>query len=93
MRRWLQSQLCMTERQARSVLDRCPSLGDLDVRLAQRRVRQLDTQLHISRGEAALLVLRYPHQLLPPVSDLLSFAVNNQAGGMRRPGTGTGSSS
>lgn len=39
----------MTEAQARSVLSRCPSLGDLDVRLAQRRLRQLDRDMHISR--------------------------------------------
>lgn len=39
----------MTEAQARSVLTRCPSLGDLDVRLAQRRLRQLDRDMHISR--------------------------------------------
>lgn len=78
MRRWLQSELCMTEAQARSVLSRCPSLGDLDVRLAQRRLRQLDRDMHISRGEAALLVLRHPQQLLPHPADVVDFAVSHR---------------
>ncbi|KAL4424703.1 hypothetical protein ABPG77_000046 [Micractinium sp. CCAP 211/92] len=78
MRRWLQSELCMTEAQARSVLTRCPSLGDLDVRLAQRRLRQLDRDMHISRGEAALLVLRHPQQLLVHPADVVDFAVSHR---------------
>ncbi|KAL4422530.1 hypothetical protein ABPG75_008727 [Micractinium tetrahymenae] len=83
MRRWLQSELCMTEAQARSVLTRCPSLGDLDVRLAQRRLRQLDRDMHINRGEAALLVLRHPQQLLPHPADVVEFAVSHRGRGGR----------
>ncbi|PSC69978.1 ras-related RABH1b [Micractinium conductrix] len=83
MRLWLQSELCMSEAQARSVLSRCPALSELDVRLAQRRLRQLDSQMHISRGEAALLVLRHPQQLLPQVSDVVEFAVQHRKLGRR----------
>jgi hypothetical protein len=80
-------ELCMSEAQARSVLCRCPALCELDVRLAQRRLRQLDAQLHISRGDAALLVLRHPQQLLPAVADVVEFALRRRAGagGTKRP--------
>jgi len=84
-------QLCMSEAQARSVLSRCPSLGDLDVRLASRRLRQLDRDMHISRGEAALLVLRHPQQLLPHVSDVVEFAVQHRSIGPASSGPGSGS--
>lgn len=75
MRRWLQAELCMSEAQARSVLSRCPALGELDVRLARRRLRQLDRQLGVSKMDAALLVLRRPAMLLPAISDVVSYAV------------------
>lgn len=68
-------QLCMSEAQARSVLSRCPALGELDVRLARRRLRQLDRQLGVSKMDAALLVLRRPAMLLPAISDVVSYAV------------------
>lgn len=57
------------------MLDRCRSLGELDVRLAARRLRQLERDLAVSRLEAALLVLRQPAMLLPTCSDIVSYAV------------------
>lgn len=68
-------QLCMSETQARCVLDRCRPLGELDVRLAARRLRQLERGLGVSRLEVALLVLRQPAMLLPTCSDVVSYAV------------------
>lgn len=65
----------MSEGQARSVLRCCPALGDLDPRLAARRLKQLDAQLGIARGDAALLVLRRPRVLLPQAADVVEFAL------------------
>ena len=56
----------MSEGQARSVLSRCPALADLD------------TQLGLTRMDAALLVLRHPRMLLPEAAEVVSFAVGRQ---------------
>ena len=72
-------QLCMTEGQARSVLSRCRGLAELDVRLATRRLKQLDKQLGLSRGDAALAVLRRPHLLLPPPAEVVEYALKKRA--------------
>lgn len=73
----------MSDAQARATLATCPALGQLDVRLAQRRLKQLDRQMGINRCQAALLVLRRPHTLLPPASDVVGYAL--EARGKRRP--------
>lgn len=68
-------QLCMSEGQARSVLQRCRGLAGLDVRHAARRLKQLDKQLGLSRGDAALAVLRRPHLLLPGPAEVVDYAL------------------
>ncbi|PRW20493.1 Ras-related RABH1e [Chlorella sorokiniana] len=75
MRRWLQKELCMSEAQARATLDRCPALGDLDPKLAARRLRHVSKEWGMSRGEAALLVLRRPATLLPPPAEVVAWAL------------------
>lgn len=68
----------MSEAQARSVLRSCPALGDLDPRLAARRLKQLDTCMGIARGDAALLVLRRPYVLLPQASDVMEWSLSGR---------------
>ena len=74
----------MSEAQARAALDRCPALGDLDPKLAARRLRQMDKQWGVSRGEAALLILRRPATLLPPPSEVVGWALEMRPG-LRHP--------
>lgn len=66
----------MSEAQARRCLSACPSLAELDVRLAQRSVRQLEKRLSLSRCEVALLALRRPQLLLPQPADVVGFALD-----------------
>lgn len=77
-------QLCMSEAQARATLDRCPALGDLDCKLAARRLRHISKEWGMSRGEAALLVLRRPAALLPPPAEVVTWALE-MLPGLRHP--------